>query len=82
MVKDHVLSNCEECNRARIPIFTYMVHDISKKKNYKGLCFSDQFYCVIQIGFVSRPLPVLFALNLVSCFYGVVCTTQNGGDKA
>ena len=80
MVKDHVLSNCGKCNRARIPIFTYMVHYISKN-------IVTKFYALVTNSFLfTRQVlfPALFAPSLISCFYAcaVVCTSQNGRDKA
>ena len=65
MVKDHILFNCGESNKARILIFTYMVHYTFKNNIVKVLGLIELLCYNSWLCFCFPP-SLLLALSVVS----------------
>ena len=78
MVKDQKLSLCVQTRRGRTPIFTYVLSQILLNVLYNLWGSMGSLKCVF---FWCVNISSL-AHSLISCIYGAVVTSQNGGDKA
>ena len=73
MVKDHILSNCDQSKKVLILRLTYVFkyHMTFKGSRKLSKCYFGALNCF------PPPPPH----SLINSIYGGVCTSQNGGDK-
>ena len=78
MVKNHILSIHGKSKRARNLVFTCVLKNISMNiRDTTGFQVTIKAYFVRYELFPAHPI-----YSLISGIYGVVVTSQNGGDKA